>query len=72
MLDRDATRRRVSIDYLLSDEQLEALTLEDGVVVPISVLTKEPRKSSTSATRRAAPFLSSGASRTATSRTPRS
>jgi hypothetical protein len=44
MLSHEETRRRVSIDFALSDERLEELTIEDGVVVPISVLTKEARK----------------------------
>lgn len=44
MLSHEETRRRVSIDFTLSDELLEDLRIEDGVVVPISLLTKEPRK----------------------------
>jgi hypothetical protein len=44
MLSHEETRRRVSIDFVLGDERLRALRLEDGVAVPISVLTKEPRR----------------------------
>lgn len=44
MLSHEETRRRVSIDYALSDDQLAKLAIGDGVVVPISLLTKEPRK----------------------------
>jgi hypothetical protein len=44
LLAREETRRRVSIDFTLSDAQLDALSVEDGVVVPIAVLAKERRK----------------------------
>jgi hypothetical protein len=41
MLSREETRRRVSVDFTLSDGQLAALATPDGIVVPISVLAKE-------------------------------
>jgi len=41
LLSREETRRRVSVDFTLSDKQLAALSTPDGVVVPISVLAKE-------------------------------
>jgi hypothetical protein len=44
MLSHEETRRRVSIDFALTEETLDRLAIEDGIVVPISVLTKEPRK----------------------------
>ncbi len=44
ILSQEETRRRVSIDLTLSDEQLEELLIPDGVAVPISVLTKEARR----------------------------
>jgi hypothetical protein len=44
LLSHEETRRQVSIDFTLSDERLEMLTVGDGVVVPISVLTKERRR----------------------------
>lgn len=44
LLSHEETRRRVSIDFTLSSEQREELKTEHGVVVPISVLTKEPRR----------------------------
>ncbi|HEX5714218.1 MAG TPA: hypothetical protein VFX85_12980 [Solirubrobacterales bacterium] len=44
LLSHEETRRRVSIDFTLSDDQFADLTTSDGVVVPISVLTKEPRR----------------------------
>lgn len=44
MLSHEETRRRVSIDFTLTDDELESLTVGDGVVVPISVLTKERRR----------------------------
>jgi hypothetical protein len=45
LLSREETRRRVSIDFTLSDEQLDGLWVEgEGVVVPISALTKERRR----------------------------
>lgn len=42
MLTQEETRRRVSIDFTLSGEQRAALTTRHGVVVPISVLSKQP------------------------------
>lgn len=42
MLTQEETRRRVSIDFTLSQEQRDALTTRHGVVVPISVLRKQP------------------------------
>ena len=44
LLSQEETRRKVSIDFTLSDEQLEELATIDGVVVPISALTKEARR----------------------------
>lgn len=44
LLSHEETRRRVSIDFTLSDDQLEALRIEDGTVVPISILTKQARR----------------------------
>ena len=44
LLSREETRRRVSIDFTLTKEQLAALDIGDGVAVPIAVLTKEPRR----------------------------
>jgi hypothetical protein len=44
MLSHEETRRRVSVDFTLTDEQLRDLEVDDGIVVPISVLTKEPRR----------------------------
>lgn len=44
LLSHEETRRRVSIDFTLSSSQMEELITEHGVVVPISVLTKEPRR----------------------------
>jgi hypothetical protein len=44
LLSHEETRRRVSIDFTLRAEKEDELTTEDGVVVPISILTKEPRR----------------------------
>ena len=44
MLAHEETHRRVSIDFALSSDQYRELTIDDGVVVPISVLTKERRR----------------------------
>ena len=44
LLSHEETRRRVSIDFTLSDGLLDLLTTADGIVAPISVLTKEPRR----------------------------
>lgn len=44
MLSHEETRRRVSVDFSLRAAERERLTIPDGVVVPISVLTKEPRR----------------------------
>lgn len=44
MLAHEETHRRVSIDFALSPNQYRELTIDDGVVVPISVLTKERRR----------------------------
>jgi hypothetical protein len=44
MLTHEETRRRVSIDFTLSDGQMADLTTDEGLVVPLSVLTKEPRR----------------------------
>lgn len=44
LLSNEETRRRVSIDFTLPPDKASELTTEHGVVVPISVLTKEPRR----------------------------
>jgi len=44
MLTHEETRRRVSVDFTLSNNQIASLSLDDGVVVPLSLLTKEPRR----------------------------
>jgi hypothetical protein len=44
LLTYEETRRRVSVDYSLDAATQKALELADGVVVPITVLTKEPRR----------------------------
>jgi hypothetical protein len=44
LLANEETRRRVSIDFTLRAEQQEDLKTPDGIVVPISVLSKEARR----------------------------
>ena len=47
LLSQEETRRRVSIDFTLSKAKAQErrfFASEDGVVVPISVLTKEARR----------------------------
>lgn len=44
LLSSEETRRQVSVDFTLSDEKLKALQIADGVVVPITALTKAPRR----------------------------
>jgi len=44
LLSYEETRRRVSVDYTLDAETQKSLTLPDGVVVPITALTKEARR----------------------------
>lgn len=44
LLTHEETRRRVSIDFTLLPELRRHLELDDGVAVPIAVLTKEPRR----------------------------
>lgn len=44
LLSHEETRRRVSIDFTLSDQQLDDLSIGEGIAVPISVLTKEARR----------------------------
>lgn len=44
LLAADETRRKVSVDFTLSAEVWKRLEIEDGVVVPITVLTKERRR----------------------------
>ncbi len=44
LLSHEETRRRVSIDFSLSDDQLAELDIGEGIAVPISVLTKEARR----------------------------
>lgn len=43
MLSQEETRRRVSVDFTLSENQQTALRTRHGQVVPISVLSKHPR-----------------------------
>ena len=40
----EETRRRVSVDFTLTEQQRKGLAVSEGVIVPISVLTKEPRR----------------------------
>jgi hypothetical protein len=45
LLSSEETRRRVSIDFTLSDARLQSLWVEgEGIVVPIALLTKERRR----------------------------
>ena len=44
LLSHEETRRRVSVDFTLSDELARGLATAEGIVVPISVLTKEARR----------------------------
>jgi hypothetical protein len=44
LLSHEETRRRVSVDFTLTDHLIKALAIDDGVVVPISALTKEARR----------------------------
>jgi hypothetical protein len=44
LLSHEETRRRVSIDFTLSEAQKAELATEHGIVVPISVMTKEARR----------------------------
>src|SRR3954468_24753483 len=44
MLAHEETHRRVSIDFALAPDQYAALCMADGIVIPISVLTKERRR----------------------------
>lgn len=44
ILSHEETRRRVSIDFTLSEKRQEELKTPEGLVVPISVLTKEARR----------------------------
>lgn len=44
LLSHEETRRQVSIDFTLSDDQKTELLTEHGAVVPISVMTKEARR----------------------------
>lgn len=44
LLSHEETRRRVSIDFSLTNDQLEDLSIGEGIAVPISVLTKEARR----------------------------
>lgn len=44
MLSQEETRRRVSIDFTLSDKQRAELATPHGVIAPISVLSKQPRR----------------------------
>jgi hypothetical protein len=42
LLSHQETRRKVSVDFTLSDEQLQELVTSHGTVVPIATLKKEP------------------------------
>lgn len=44
LLTREETRRRVSIDFVLDKDSHDSLMTDQGVVVPIALLTKEPRR----------------------------
>jgi hypothetical protein len=44
MLSQEETRRRVSVDFTLSESQRRRLTTRHGVVVPISVVSKHARR----------------------------
>lgn len=44
LLSHEETRRQVSVDFTLTDTQLSDLLVDDGLVAPISVLTKERRR----------------------------
>jgi drug/metabolite transporter superfamily protein YnfA len=44
LLSHEETRRQVSVDFTLSRERKEKLAIDHGVVVPISVMTKEARR----------------------------
>lgn len=44
LLSHEETRRRVSVDFTLPAAKEKDLVTEHGVVIPISVLTKEPRR----------------------------
>lgn len=44
LLSREETRRRVSVDWTLSGDRQAALEVADGIAVPLTVLTKEPRR----------------------------
>jgi hypothetical protein len=44
LLSHEETRRQVSVDFTLSNGKRQELVTEHGVVVPISVMTKEPRR----------------------------
>ena len=44
MLSQEETRRRVSVDFTLSEAQRRRLTTRHGVVVPISVVSKHARR----------------------------
>lgn len=44
MLTQEETRRRVSVDFTLSQQQRHELVTRHGLVVPISVLSKYPRR----------------------------
>jgi hypothetical protein len=44
ILSHEETRRRVSVDFTLSEELQQDLKTPEGLVVPLSVLTKEARR----------------------------
>ena len=44
LLSHVEVRRQVSVDFTLSDEHWQGLTSEQGVLVPIALLTKQPRR----------------------------
>jgi hypothetical protein len=44
LLSHEEVRRQVSVDFTLTDEQLQQLRTPEGVVVPLTVLIKERRR----------------------------
>lgn len=44
LLSQEETRWRVSVDFTIADDTMEELTTPDGIVVPISFLSKEARR----------------------------
>lgn len=44
MLTYEETRWRISVDFTLTQEQQSELSTDDGVIIPLLLLTKEPRR----------------------------